>query len=111
CVIIISTVTSALPSSSPLLFSSSTFFLSPSRAILYPLPLWGLAPPTTMPPAPNVHAPLLIGGVVMWRYCRKLGTLIPPLGTINGDRKSTRLNSSHVSISYAVFFLKKKTHS
>src|SRR5699024_11474418 len=28
---------------------------------------------------------------------------IPP-----GDRKSTRLNSSHVSISYAVFCLKKK---
>src|SRR5207249_8366332 len=25
------------------------------------------------------------------------------------DRKSTRLNSSHVSISYAVFYLKKKT--
>src|SRR6266513_5424210 len=27
---------------------------------------------------------------------------------IPGDRKSTRLNSSHVSISYAVFCLKKK---
>src|SRR5699024_12798964 len=27
------------------------------------------------------------------------------------DRKSTRLNSSHVSISYAVFCLKKKTRS
>src|SRR5699024_11960168 len=27
---------------------------------------------------------------------------------INRDRKSTRLNSSHVSISYAVFCLKKK---
>ena len=27
----------------------------------------------------------------------------------DGDRKSTRLNSSHVSISYAVFCLKKKT--
>src|SRR5690625_602406 len=27
------------------------------------------------------------------------------------DRKSTRLNSSHVAISYAVFCLKKKTHS
>src|SRR6266480_5841699 len=26
----------------------------------------------------------------------------------NGDRKSTRLNSSHMSISYAVFCLKKK---
>src|SRR5207249_5581383 len=28
---------------------------------------------------------------------------------IKRDRKSTRLNSSHVSISYAVFCLKKKT--
>src|SRR5699024_11677452 len=27
------------------------------------------------------------------------------------DRKSTRLNSSHVSISYAVFCLKKKHHN
>src|SRR5438034_6385908 len=27
-----------------------------------------------------------------------------------GDRKSTRLNSSHTVISYAVFCLKKKTH-
>src|SRR5207249_11568815 len=27
---------------------------------------------------------------------------------VNQDRKSTRLNSSHVSISYAVFCLKKK---
>src|SRR5699024_11529831 len=31
------------------------------------------------------------------------GQELPP-----GDRKSTRLNSSHVSISYAVFCLKKK---
>src|SRR5690242_21096608 len=28
----------------------------------------------------------------------------------NRDRKSTRLNSSHMSISYAVFCLKKKTN-
>src|SRR5690242_21295331 len=28
--------------------------------------------------------------------------------TAGGDRKSTRLNSSHMSISYAVFCLKKK---
>src|SRR5690606_40346838 len=28
---------------------------------------------------------------------------------VKGDRKSTRLNSSHVKISYAVFCLKKKT--
>src|SRR5699024_11723048 len=30
-------------------------------------------------------------------------------GGVSEDRKSTRLNSSHVSISYAVFCLKKKT--
>src|SRR5690349_22514377 len=29
-------------------------------------------------------------------------------GPADGDRKSTRLNSSHVEISYAVFCLKKK---
>src|SRR3712207_8848828 len=28
----------------------------------------------------------------------------------SGDRKSTRLNSSHANISYAVFCLKKKKH-
>src|SRR5690349_22046683 len=34
----------------------------------------------------------------------------PPAGR-NEDRKSTRLNSSHVEISYAVFCLKKKTET
>src|SRR3712207_8079502 len=29
---------------------------------------------------------------------------------VRRDRKSTRLNSSHANISYAVFCLKKKTH-
>src|SRR3712207_7127564 len=29
---------------------------------------------------------------------------------VAGDRKSTRLNSSHANISYAVFCLKKKKH-
>src|SRR5690625_5340824 len=32
----------------------------------------------------------------------------PFFNRIKGDRKSTRLNSSHVAISYAVFCLKKK---
>src|SRR5688572_31773877 len=31
-----------------------------------------------------------------------------PVGKSHGDRKSTRLNSSHSQISYAVFCLKKK---
>src|SRR5947209_18436520 len=35
--------------------------------------------------------------------------LKPPRHRVEGDRKSTRLNSSHANISYAVFCLKKKT--
>src|SRR3712207_7096732 len=35
------------------------------------------------------------------------GALISPVSR-EGDRKSTRLNSSHANISYAVFCLKKK---
>src|SRR3712207_7485723 len=36
--------------------------------------------------------------------------LIHHRGTGEQDRKSTRLNSSHANISYAVFCLKKKKH-
>src|SRR5437773_4639674 len=44
---------------------------------------------------------------------RRIGTqwnrpAVPPRGG-SLDRKSTRLNSSHITISYAVFCLKKKT--
>src|SRR2546427_4223818 len=39
----------------------------------------------------------------------RLGTTTPPLESSSSlDRKSTRLNSSHSQISYAVFCLKKK---
>src|SRR5437868_8990859 len=42
-----------------------------------------------------------------------LGDDLVELGAVvlEQDRKSTRLNSSHVSISYAVFCLKKKIHT
>src|SRR3712207_8055659 len=36
--------------------------------------------------------------------------LLSRRGEASGDRKSTRLNSSHANISYAVFCLKKKTY-
>src|SRR5699024_11596311 len=38
----------------------------------------------------------------------RFGPPKPTTISLNEDRKSTRLNSSHVSISYAVFCLKKK---
>src|SRR5438874_7808728 len=52
----------------------------------------------------------------VWNGCADLEELAmdTPAGRLEGlalrDRKSTRLNSSHVEISYAVFCLKKKTH-
>src|SRR5205814_10016946 len=43
--------------------------------------------------------------------CRTGRSHCHPLGPVRTlDRKSTRLNSSHLGISYAVFCLKKKTH-
>src|SRR5690625_5692997 len=51
-----------------------------------------------------------------WLRCRRPRPLFPsiradgdgPVRAETSDRKSTRLNSSHVAISYAVFCLKKK---
>src|SRR3712207_9506789 len=43
----------------------------------------------------NTHTPVLTATLFLTR-------------TNSGDRKSTRLNSSHANISYAVFCLKKK---
>src|SRR5690625_516327 len=42
--------------------------------------------------------------VIILEELERVGT------SLIGDRKSTRLNSSHVAISYAVFCLKKKKH-
>src|SRR5690625_5401247 len=68
----------------------------------------------TSPTHRNQYLSLLNGG--MYKDIEKKAMTIP-----NGidpfflegfpDRKSTRLNSSHVAISYAVFCLKKKTIS
>src|SRR3712207_8360210 len=42
------------------------------------------------------------------RMNRLIGDLLDVRRIESGDRKSTRLNSSHANISYAVFCLKKK---
>src|SRR2546428_2975979 len=76
-------------------------------------------PPGTVPPfimrfdAGSVP----VGNLVFSSETRSVGemqdaalNLVRPLfATLPGDRKSTRLNSSHDQISYAVFCLKKKT--
>src|SRR5699024_11311750 len=62
-----------------------------------------ISPPLN--PAPSVTAVKSI-----FRRKASQETWPSKLSSIRGDRKSTRLNSSNVSISYAVFCLKKKTH-
>src|SRR5207245_11151415 len=53
----------------------------------------------------------LFRGILVWlsRAWIRYGQRRQKPVTAPGDRKSTRLNSSHGSISYAVFCLKKKT--
>src|SRR5699024_12491812 len=49
---------------------------------------------------------LTIIPTTLWRSCFSSKVSVPTM-LANTDRKSTRLNSSHVSISHAVFCLKK----
>src|SRR5947209_15256071 len=57
----------------------------------------------SLPQSPDAYA----RGRADCPHCR--GRAGPPDGSCRGpDRKSTRLNSSHANISYAVFCLKKK---
>src|SRR5690625_6670962 len=55
----------------------------------------------------GVAAPV-IGTYLVQRRLSLLGDGIGHVALTGVDRKSTRLNSSHVAISYAVFCLKKK---
>src|SRR5699024_11722900 len=86
-----------LPSYLSCLRALLSFTFTPDLAVIYPL---------------SLHDALPIFGHEL-ECARGLGHRLlavlgrePPAG--GGDRKSTRLNSSHVSISYAVFCLKKK---
>src|SRR5207248_10535935 len=92
-------------------YSFLFFLLSvprPPRSTLFPY--------TTLFRSPDRDFPI-DGGVVTWGHEVAVGYFsqdhkesIQPGATLNGllDRKSTRLNSSHRTISYAVFCLKKK---
>src|SRR6266851_7276700 len=60
-------------------------------------------PPEVVPVAVDVEAPL-----ARPRRPNRVPLRQEELGQHPGDRKSTRLNSSHITISYAVFCLKKK---
>src|SRR5699024_12642212 len=101
------------PPRSPLPSLPSSAALSlptpPSTSSTYPLSLHDALPIFNQ--SVPINAPLIpaLLGVEDEKLVKKstLRCVIPFLN-ISKDRKSTRLNSSHVSISYAVFCLKKK---
>src|SRR5438445_7856344 len=63
-------------------------------------------PRSTLFPYTTLFRSLLSGTSGLSGVVKAAGTGAPVAGAI--DRKSTRLNSSHANISYAVFCLKKK---
>src|SRR5436853_2895807 len=52
--------------------------------------------------------PIFVASKCVLRYCSHSGRSDSEPDEVDGDRKSTRLNSIHLGISYAVFCLKKK---
>src|SRR2546430_2981678 len=123
-------VPSLLPIVLPVLFiSSHTVVASMTARPGAHFGLWSaVAPYTAIVGNPNL-ALLVAAGVAMWLYARQrrvtradltemvdtslMGAgfiilIIAASGAFGVDRKSTRLNSSHSQISYAVFCLKKK---
>src|SRR5690349_24790798 len=88
-----------------LTFSFFFFFLMirrPPRSTLFPYTTLFRSIGITY----GVVVAAIVGGMVALRFQDPRGWNRP--GSVEGDRKSTRLNSSHVEISYAVFCLKKK---
>src|SRR5699024_12253042 len=83
------------------------FFLSidPPRTAIYTLSLHDALPISQLHGRGNDIFGGALENVRAYRGGAGEGDLGDPFA---GDRKSTRLNSSHVSISYAVFCLKKK---
>src|SRR2546426_12239981 len=80
------------------------FFNDTATTEIYTLSLHDALPISPSPPSPPsrlLRTKTGPNGVVL----SKVASLLPP---ILPDRKSTRLNSSHLVISYAVFCLKKK---
>src|SRR5699024_12690646 len=90
--------------------SYSLFFSFFSSMILRP-PTSTLFPYTTLFRSRGLHRKTVTGNLTAKCICHYIGLawVIMNFQFIVLDRKSTRLNSSHVSSSYAVFCLKKKT--
>src|SRR5690606_40680743 len=100
-----------LPPASYDLFLFLSFFTDTASTEIYSLSLHDALPISMMPDEALSRGRL--GETIRYRVNVSskplpFGVKVLYLSTILADRKSTRLNSSHVKISYAVFCLKKK---
>src|SRR5256885_5517116 len=89
------------------------FFNDTATTEIYTLSLHDALPISSSPVTPPAQSASLTS--LQWQTCLppEAETLLAPPASWRqhpGDRKSTRLNSSHLVISYAVFCLKKKNY-
>src|SRR5690625_5925697 len=72
-----------------------------------------ISPPILFGMKPDIMLPMMFLGIMMFpkvSYVVVVSLATGVISALTTDRKSTRLNSSHVAISYAVFCLKKKNN-
>src|SRR3712207_6964218 len=89
------------------------FFLNDTATTeIYTLSLHDALPIYAPVPRRTQARVVAAAGVACWLigFFGLIDLTVPLVGMV-GDRKSTRLNSSHANISYAVFCLKKKNHT
>src|SRR2546429_5630697 len=90
----------------PLSLSFFFFFNDTATTEIYTLSLHDALPISRMPKS-MAPSDSRLAGIFAW--CMKMKASSSAMGMVSAtDRKSTRLNSSHGYISYAVFCLKKK---
>src|SRR3712207_7422489 len=86
----------------------------PPRSTLFPYTTLFRSQPGVLRAAASVAGATSLGGAPLGGTAGRRGApgaerqAVPVSGMRSRDRKSTRLNSSHANISYAVFCLKKK---
>src|SRR2546421_7331159 len=90
----------------PTIYNCLFFFNDTATTEIYTLSLHDALPICGKKPAAAVRGPVIM--LPSKRTTGRATCLLGSRSTARRDRKSTRLNSSHDQISYAVFCLKKK---
>src|SRR5687768_18231938 len=91
-------------------FDTPAIIALPARIEVFTTKIWREALgsfPTNHNLAATYGVGILVIALIFVYLYRRFTSRVESFSTVTGDRKSTRLNSSHGYISYAVFCLKK----